>query len=82
MATYDYKLRVSVNQDVCIGAGLCVLSTAEVFDQREEDGVVKLRVVEPDESQYEKVLGAASKCPSGAITVEKIPLDGAAGKPR
>jgi ferredoxin len=73
MATYDYKLRVLIDQDVCIGAGLCVLSTAEVFDQREEDGVVTLKQIEPPESEYEKVLGAVSKCPSGAITVEKIP---------
>lgn len=73
MPSYDYKLRLTVDQDVCVSAGLCVLSTSEVFDQREQDGVVTLRVIEPDESLYEKVLGAARKCPSKAIHVEKIP---------
>ena len=73
MPLHDYKLRLTVDQDVCVSAGLCVLSTAEVFDQRDLDGVVVLRQIEPDESQYQKVLEAANKCPSGAIKVEKIP---------
>ncbi|EGD03542.1 hypothetical protein B1M_15890 [Burkholderia sp. TJI49] len=72
MSNGNFKLRVSVNQDVCVGAGLCVLSTSDVFDQRDEDGVVKLLQTEPDDSLYEKVLGAARKCPSKAIKVEKL----------
>jgi len=72
MSSANFKLKVSVNQDVCVGAGLCVLSTSDVFDQREEDGVVRLLQTEPDEAHYEKVLGAARKCPSKAIRVEKI----------
>lgn len=75
MAEYDYKLRVSVNQDVCVGAGMCVLSSPEVFDQRDEDGVVKLITSEPPEALYEKVLGAARKCPSKAIKVEQLPRE-------
>lgn len=75
MPQYDYKLRLTVDQDVCVSAGLCVLSSAEVFDQRESDGVVTLRVIEPDEALYEKVLGAARKCPSKAIKVDKVPRE-------
>ncbi|GAA0709276.1 ferredoxin [Vreelandella titanicae] len=75
MANHDYKLIVSVNQDVCVGAGLCVLSTDEVFDQRDEDGVVKLVQNEPPEELYEKVLGAVRKCPSKAIKAEQIPKE-------
>jgi ferredoxin len=74
------KLRVKVNQDVCVGAGLCVLSTAEVFDQRDEDGVVKLRQTEPPAELYEKVLSAVRKCPSRAISVEDIAADGGTTK--
>ncbi|KWF30990.1 ferredoxin [Burkholderia pseudomultivorans] len=77
MSNGNFKLRVSVNQDVCVGAGLCVLSTSDVFDQRDEDGVVKLLQTEPDDSLYEKVLGAARKCPSKAIKVEKLDEPGA-----
>jgi ferredoxin len=77
MSNSGFKLRVSVDQDVCVGAGLCVLSSSEVFDQRDEDGVVKLLQTYPDEALYEKVLGASRKCPSKAIKVEKIADDGA-----
>lgn len=77
MSNNGFKLRVSVDQDVCVGAGLCVLSSSEVFDQRDEDGVVKLLQASPDESLYEKVLGAARKCPSKAIKVEKVADDSA-----
>ncbi|MDE1180053.1 ferredoxin [Paraburkholderia sp.] len=75
MSNNGFKLRVSVDQDVCVGAGLCVLSSSEVFDQRDEDGVVKLLQAYPDESLYEKVLGASRKCPAKAIKVEKIADD-------
>jgi ferredoxin len=77
MSKYDFKLRVSVDQDLCVGAGLCVLSTSDVFDQRDEDGVVKLLQEYPDEALYDKVLGAARKCPSKAIKVEQLPNDSA-----
>ncbi|SAL65659.1 Ferredoxin-2 [Caballeronia arvi] len=77
MANGNFKLHVAVDQDVCVGAGLCVLSSADVFDQRDEDGVVKLLQTEPDEALYDKVLGAARKCPSKAIKVEKVYDDAA-----
>ena len=35
-------MRVAVDQDKCCGAGKCVLLAPEVFDQREDDGVVVL----------------------------------------
>lgn len=66
-------LHVRVNQNVCVGAGLCVMSTAEVFDQRDEDGVVTLVTDSPPERLYEIVRGAARKCPSQAITIEERP---------
>ena len=75
MSEYNFKLQVTVDEDLCVGAGLCVLSSSEVFDQRDEDGVVKLLQVYPDEELYEKVLGASRKCPSHAIKVEQIPDD-------
>jgi ferredoxin len=75
MSKYNFKLRVTVDQDACVGAGLCVLSSSEVFDQRDEDGVVKLLQVYPDQEFYEEVLGASRKCPSHAIKVEQLPVD-------
>ncbi|VFB20003.1 ferredoxin [Pseudomonas fragi] len=72
MSNNNYILRVTIDESVCVGAGLCVLSTSDVFDQRDEDGVVKLLQEYPDQASYEKVLGAARKCPSKAIKVEQV----------
>lgn len=47
MTKGNFRLRVSIDQSVCVGAGLCVLSASDVFDQRDEDGVVKLLQVYP-----------------------------------
>ena len=65
-------LRVKVNQDLCVGAGMCVLSSAVVFDQRDEDGVVVLLQEYPPDSLHEAVRGAARKCPALAISVEDV----------
>ncbi len=64
------KMVVKIDQSVCVGGGLCVLSSPEVFDQRDEDGVVVLRMDRPSPDQYEAVESAVRKCPSRAIKVE------------
>ena len=35
-------MRVEVHADRCIGSGVCVLIAPDVFDQRDDDGVVVL----------------------------------------
>jgi ferredoxin len=62
-------MRVQVNQERCISSGQCVLSAPEVFDQREDDGVVFLRTGTPPADQAQDVRRAASLCPAAAITV-------------
>jgi len=64
-------VRVHVDQEKCCGAGQCVLTAPEVFDQREEDGIVELLDPTPAESRHRAVKEAASVCPSGAIDVEE-----------
>jgi ferredoxin len=71
-------LRVRVKQDLCIGAGLCVLSSSEIFDQRDEDGVVSLRMEYPPEALHAAARGAARKCPALAVIVEEVD-DGSPG---
>jgi ferredoxin len=66
------KLKVSVDQDKCIAGGECAFAVPEVFDQREEDGVVVLLTDEPDESLHDAVLDAARFCPALAIKVEVV----------
>jgi ferredoxin len=63
-------MRVIVNQDVCIGAGNCVRTAPDVFDQGEEGFVVLLDDNPPSELETD-VLLARRLCPSRAITVEE-----------
>ena len=63
-------MRVTVDQDKCVGSGQCVLAADTVFDQREEDGIVVLLTDTPDPGVAEDVRQAAAVCPALAITVE------------
>ncbi|MES2977714.1 MAG: ferredoxin [Pseudomonadota bacterium] len=62
-------MRVHIHQDKCVGAGQCVLAAPDVFDQREEDGVVVLLMEHPPEALAAAVRKAAKLCPAQAITV-------------
>jgi ferredoxin len=63
-------MKVAVDQSKCIAAGQCVLAAADVFDQRDEDGVVVLLDPSPSAGQVADVKEAAALCPARAITVE------------
>ncbi len=58
-------MRLEVDRERCVGAGMCVLTAPEVFEQDEEDGRVRLLDREPAE-----VGDAVQLCPAQAITVE------------
>ena len=60
---------ISIDFDKCCGAGQCVLAAPEVFDQRDEDGIVVLLDENPPESEYGNVRQAAAVCPAAAIEV-------------
>jgi ferredoxin len=63
-------MKVTIDTDRCIAAGQCVLSAPEVFDQREEDGLVVLLNPSPSADVAVDVKQAATLCPALAITVE------------
>jgi ferredoxin len=65
------SFKLTVDQDKCCGAGQCVVLAPEVFDQREEDGIVVLLDETPDDALHAHVREAASVCPAAAITVEE-----------
>src|SRR5690606_41095075 len=65
------RMRITVDQDKCCGAGQCVLTAPEVFDQSDEDGVVVLLQPEPGEEHHAAVREAAAVCPASAITVSE-----------
>ncbi|MEU7739742.1 ferredoxin [Nonomuraea sp. NPDC049158] len=62
-------MKVIVDEDKCCGAGQCVLIAPEVFDQRDEDGIVILLEPEPAADQHSAVREAAAVCPGAAIEV-------------
>ncbi|GAB3737959.1 ferredoxin [Amycolatopsis oliviviridis] len=55
-------MRLEVDRERCVGAGMCVLTAPEVFGQDEEDGRVRLLDPEPAE-----VGDAVQLCPASAI---------------
>ncbi|MDX6466781.1 MAG: ferredoxin [Gaiellaceae bacterium] len=61
-------MQVVVDQDACIGAGNCVRTAPDVFDQGEE-GLVELLDDTPPRELEEDVLLARRLCPARAITV-------------
>jgi ferredoxin len=59
-------MRVVADRDVCIGAGLCVLTAPAVFDQ-DEDGIVAALVERVDPAEADAARRAVALCPSGAL---------------
>ncbi|GAB2809722.1 ferredoxin [Streptomyces sp. NPDC054796] len=62
-------MKVTVDEGKCCGAGQCVLIAPEVFDQRDDDGIVVLLEPEPASDQHDTVREAAAVCPAAAIEV-------------
>ncbi|MEU9609689.1 ferredoxin [Streptomyces sp. NPDC048057] len=62
-------MRISADSDRCLGAGQCVLSAPDHFDQSDEGTVVVLAdtAAEGDRQRLEETV---SLCPSQAIAVE------------
>jgi ferredoxin len=62
-------MRVTVDQDRCVASGQCVVAAEDVFDQRDEDGVVVLLDPEPPAALAADVRQAEAVCPALAIAV-------------
>ncbi|MFE4015815.1 ferredoxin [Streptomyces sp. NPDC059112] len=65
-------MKVTVDQNKCVASGQCVLSAPDVFDQREEDGIVVLLTEHPPEHLADDVRQAAVLCPAQVIWVEEV----------
>ncbi|GAB3161949.1 ferredoxin [Myceligenerans halotolerans] len=64
-------MKILVEEDRCCGAGQCVLVAPEVFDQREDDGIVILLDESPAEALRDAVRESAAVCPAAAIVLEE-----------
>jgi ferredoxin len=62
-------MRVVVDRERCVGAGMCVLTAPEVFDQDDEEGRVLLLDASPTTDRQVAARAAVTVCPSGAVAV-------------
>lgn len=60
-------MKITVDEPACVAAGQCVLIAPEVFDQRDEDGIVVLLNDKPAPELNDTVREAAAVCPAAAI---------------
>ena len=63
-------MRVIIDEEKCVAGGQCVFAAPDVFDQRDEDGIVVLLNAEPDEAEREAVENAILLCPAAAIWLD------------
>ncbi|MEU1299394.1 ferredoxin [Streptomyces shenzhenensis] len=63
-------MKITVEEEKCCGAGQCVLIAPEVFDQRDDDGIVILLDAAPAEDQHEQVREAAAVCPAACLHLD------------
>lgn len=64
-------MRIEIEQDMCIGSGLCTLLAGEVFDQNDEEGVVVLLDERPPPHLHGAVREAVNRCPAAVIRVHE-----------
>ena len=65
-------MKVHVDQQRCVGSGQCARTVPEVFDQRDEDGIVVLLVSVVPDAMRAKLQKAEELCPSQAIRLEVV----------
>lgn len=68
----NHKLQVTVDLQKCCGAGRCVMTAPNVFDQG-DDGTVILLDAEPPTAEHKAVREAATVCPGAAISLKESP---------
>jgi ferredoxin len=67
----ENPMKATIDQDLCVASGQCVLTAPDVFDQRDEDGIVVLLEPEPPAERLADVRQAAAVCPARAIAVDE-----------
>jgi ferredoxin len=62
--------KIMADLDRCVGAGQCVLTDPDAFDQSEEDGtVVVLQDAPADDEALKRARVAVDICPSRALSL-------------
>jgi ferredoxin len=63
----EMTMRVEFDESKCIASGQCVMVAPDVFDQREDDGIVIVLNATPGPGHRDEVRDAVAKCPAVAI---------------
>jgi ferredoxin len=61
-------VKIAADREVCIGAGMCVLTAPAVFDQ-DDNGIVTMLVADVEPDEIDATRSAVSLCPSGALRI-------------
>ena len=64
-------MNILVDEARCVGAGQCVMAAPEVFDQRDEDGIVVLLKERVGPDEFVMIREAAALCPAAAIMMRE-----------
>ncbi len=64
-------MRIITDTDRCVGAGQCVLTEPDVFDQDEQEGTVLLLTERTTEQNLDAVRTAVDVCPAQALSLEQ-----------
>lgn len=66
-------IEIEIDEERCVAGGQCVMAASDVFDQRDDDGVVVLLEANPPADRLDAVRRAELVCPAAAIRVRVAP---------
>ncbi|MGH8791198.1 MAG: ferredoxin [Stackebrandtia sp.] len=64
-------MKITADREVCIGAGMCVLTAPALFDQDDAEGRVLALTPDVPADRLAEAREAVSLCPSGALELDE-----------